>query len=119
MQPKPTDEPETAGQPQATAGQKAEKPGRPAIKKLKNKSANKVKVVLSKEVDGADGYQVAYAVKSSMKGKKIKSFKGTSVTIKRLKRKKTYYFRVRAFVKKDGKTVYGSWGKKRRIKVRK
>lgn len=95
------------------------KPGKPNIKKLKNKSGKKVTVTLSKKVAGADGYQVAYAAKASMKGQKIKSFKGMSVTIKGLKRKKTYYFRMRAFVKKNGKTIYGSWGKKKSIKIKK
>ena len=87
--------------------------------KLKNKKGKKVTVTLSKKVSGATGYQVAYAVKSSMKGQKKKSFKGTSVTVKGLKKKKTYYFRVRAYTKKNGKTVYGNWGGKKKIKVKK
>lgn len=76
-------------------------------------------VILSKKVSGATGYQVAYAAKSSMKGQKLKSFQGTSVTVKGLKKKKTYYFRVRAYAKKNGKTVYGRWGKKKKIKIKK
>lgn len=95
------------------------KPGKPAIKKLKNAKGKKVTVTLSKKVSGASGYQVAYAAKSSMKGQKKKSFKGTSVTIKGLKKKKTYYFRVRAYTKKNGKTVYGSWSGKKSIKIKK
>ena len=102
-----------------TAKPDIKKPAKPKIKKLKNKPGKKVTVTLSKKVAGATGYQVAYAVKSSMKGQKKKSFRGTSVTIKKLKRKKTYYFRVRAFVKKNGKTVYGSWGGKKSIKIKK
>ena len=93
------------------------KPGKPTIKSLKNKKGKKVTVSLKKKVSGATGYQLAYAVKSSMKGKKIKSFKGTSVTVKGLKKKKTYYFCLRAYTKKNGKTVYGDWGKKKRIKI--
>ncbi len=90
----------------------------PIIKKLENKKGKKVTVTLSKEVPGAGGYQVAYAVKSSMEGQKTKSFKGMSVTVKGLKKKKTYYFRVRAYRKENGKTVYGKWGKKKSIKVK-
>lgn len=60
---------------------------------------------------------MAYAVKSSMKGQKVKSFKGNSVTVKGLKKKKTYYFRVRAYTKKNGKTVYGDWSSKKSIKI--
>ena len=54
-----------------------------------------------------------------MKGQKKKTFRGTSVTIKSLKKGKTYYFRVRAYTKKNGKTVYGNWGNKKRIKIKK
>lgn len=95
------------------------KPGKPKIKKLTNKKGKKVTVTLSGKVSGATGYQVAYATKSSMKGQKKKTFKGTSVTVKGLKKKKTYYFRVRAYTKKNGKTVYGDWGNKKRIKIKK
>ncbi len=95
------------------------KPGKPKIKKLVNKKGKKVTVTLSGKVSGATGYQVVYAAKSSMKGQKKKTFKGTSVTVKGLKKKKTYYFRVRAYTKKNGKTVYGSWGNKKSIKIKK
>lgn len=120
---KPTPTPDNSvsptKKPDVTTSTKAKKPGKPTIKKLKSKKGKKVTVTLSKKVSGAAGYQVAYATKSSMKGKKYKSFKGTSVTVKGLKKKKTYYFRVRAYVKKNGKKVYGSWGNKKRIKVNK
>lgn len=110
---------EPAQTPDSTVRPAVKKPGKPTIKNLKNKKGKKVTVTLSKKVSGATGYQVAYAVKSSMKGQKIKSFKGTSVTVKKLKKKKTYYFRVRAYTKKNGKTVYGKWGNKKKIKVTK
>lgn len=97
---------------------KVKKPGRPAIKKVKNLKGKKVTVTLSKKVSGASGYQIAYAVKSSMKGQKKKTFKGISVTVKGLKKKKTYYFCVRAYAKKNGKTVYGNWGNKKHIKIK-
>lgn len=95
------------------------KPGKPTIKKLENKKGKKLTVKLSKKVSGATGYQIAYATKSSMKGQKTKTFKGTSITIKSLKKKKTYYIRVRAYTKKNGQTVYGSWSKKKSIKIKK
>lgn len=95
------------------------KPGKPAIKNLKNKKGKKVTITLSKKVSGATGYQLAYATKSSMKGQKTKFFKGTAITVNGLKKKKAYYFRVRAYTKINGENVYGSWGKKKSIKVRK
>lgn len=117
----PTQNPQTTEPAQnlQTTEPEVKRPGKPKIKKLKNKKGKKVVVTLSKKVSGATGYQVAYAKKSSMKGQKIKSFKGTSVTVKKLKKKKTYYFRVRAYTKKNGKIVYGKWGNKKKIKVKK
>lgn len=121
----PTQSPGTTVQPAVpteqpqTAEPEVKKPGKPAIKKLKNVKGKKVTVTLSAKAAGADGYQVAYAVKSSMKGQKVKSFKGTSVTVKGLKKKKTYYFRVRAYTKENGKTVYGNWSSKKSIRIKK
>ena len=114
--PEPTVKPAPTEKPQPTA--EAKKPGKPVIKKLKNVKGKKVTVTLSKKVSGATGYQVAYAEKSSMKGEKKESFKGIRVTVKGLKKKKTYYIRVRAYTKKNGETVYGNWSSKKSIKIR-
>ena len=114
--PEPTVKPDPTEKPQPTA--EAKKPGKPVIKKLKNVKGKKVTVTLSKKVSGATGYQVAYAEKSSMKGEKKESFKGISVTVKGLKKKKTYYIRVRAYTKKNGETIYGNWSSKKSIKIR-
>lgn len=100
-------------------GTEVKKPDKPVIKKLKNQKGKKVIVTLSKNAAGVTGYQVAYAAKASMKGQKQKLFKGTSVTIKGLKKKKTYYFRVRAYIKENGKAVYGNWSSKKSIKIKK
>lgn len=114
--PEPTVKPDPTEKPQPTA--EAKKPGKPVIKKLKNVKGKKVTVTLSKKVSGATGYQVAYAEKSSMKGEKKESFKGIRVTVKGLKKKKTYYIRVRAYTKKNGETIYGNWSSKKSIKIR-
>lgn len=117
----PTQNPQVAEPTQnpQTEEPEVKQPGKPKIKSLKNKIGKKVTLTLSKAVSGASGYQVAYAAKASMKGQKTKSFKGTSVTVKGLKKKKTYYFRVRAYTKKNGKTVYGNWSSKKSIKIKK
>ena len=118
--PVPTKPQTSVVQPQkTTTTTQIKKPAKPSIKKLKNVKGKKVKLTLTKNISGATGYQVAYATKSSMKKQKVKSFKGSSVTIKGLKKKKTYYFRVRAYKKQNGKTVYSSGGKKKRIKINK
>ena len=42
-----------------------------------------------------------------------------SVTLKKLKNKKTYYVRVRSYnVTGDGKIVYSGWSTKRKIKIK-
>ena len=119
VKPEPTVKPQPTKELQLTAEAKVRKPGKPAIKKLKNIKGKKVTITLSKKVSGVTGYQAAYAEKSSMKGQKIKSFKGIRVTVKGLKKKKIYYFRVRAYTKRNGKTVYGNWGKVKKIKIKK
>lgn len=116
--PNVTVEPGSTEKPQSTVEIKGKKPAKPAIKKLKNRKGKKVTLTLSKKVSGATGYQVAYAAKSSMKGQKKKKFKSLRVTVQGLKQGKTYYFRVRAYTKRNGKMIYGSWGKKKRIKIK-
>ncbi len=88
------------------------------IKKAKNVKGKKISVSWGK-VAGAEGYQVAYGVKSSIKKAKIKSVKKTALTLSKLKKKKTYYIRVRAYKKVDGKKVPGAWSAAKKVKVKK
>ena len=118
VSPTPTPTPEPSKE-ESSKEPQIKKPGKPSIKQLKNVKGKKVNVTLAKKISGAAGYQVACATNSSMKKQKVKSFKGTSVTIKGLKKKKTYYFRVRAYKKQSEKTVYSSWGSIKRIKIKK
>lgn len=92
-------------------------PSKPTIKSAKN---NKKKTVtLSwKKVKNAKGYDVQYATNEAF-SKKSKLTKSTKVVIKKLKKKKTYSFRVRAYAL-DGKTkVYSKWSKVKRVKIKK
>ncbi len=77
------------------------------MKKQKGKKAK----VSWKAVKNADGYQVVYATDKKMKkGVKKSSTKKTSYTIKKLKRGKKYFVKVRAYQKDQaGKKVYGSY----------
>ena len=111
--------PETTQSPQTTAKTQKKKLGKPVIKKLKSKSGKKVTLTLAGKISGAAGYQVAYGTKSSLKGQKKKTFKGTDTVISGLKKKKTYYVRVRAYAKIDGKTIYSTWSRTKSIKVKK
>ncbi len=70
----------------------------------------------------ATGYQIRYSRKRNMKkGVKSVKVKGqykTKKTIKKLKRKKKYYFQIRAFRKEGRTTVYGSWSSVKAGKTR-
>lgn len=39
-------------------------------------------------------------------------------TIKKLSKKKTYYVRIRTYLKKDGKVICSSWSKVKKIKIK-
>ena len=61
---------------------------------------------------GASGYQVQYSTNKNFSGAKtvkISSKNTTSATIKKLSGNKTYYVRVRAFVKSGKTTTYSAW----------
>ena len=67
------------------------------------------------------GYQVQYSTNSDFSGAKTKTVKGyskTSVTIKKLGSKKTYYVRVRTYVKQGGKTYYSPWSGVKKVKTK-
>ena len=89
------------------------------ISKLKNKPGKKAAVKI-KKISGAKGYQVVYSTKRSFKNAKKKNTTKRTVTLKRLKKKKTYYIKVRAY-KKDsaGKKVYGSYSAAKKVKIKK
>ena len=75
-----------------------------------------------KKVSGASGYQIQYATKSSFSGKKtltVKSGKKTSAVIKKLKKGKKYYVRIRAYKKIAGKNVYTAYSAKKNVRVKK
>ena len=69
------------------------------------------------------GYKIQYSTsskfkKSATKTKTIKGATKTSVKIKNLKSKKKYYFRIRTYMKVDGKTYYTTWSKTKNVKVK-
>lgn len=88
------------------------------ISSAKNVSKSKAKIVWKKLAD-VSGYQIQYAVNKKFKKAKSKTVKSTSVTLKKLKKKKTYYIRIRAYTLADGKKVYGKWSKTKKVKVKK
>ncbi len=91
--------------------------GKVSAVKLKQKKQN---VTVSwKKVSGAAGYQVCYGTSKKWKNKKQKLSRKNKLIVKKLKKKKTYYFRVRAYRMNGAKKVYGAWSKARKIKIKK
>ena len=72
-----------------------------------------------KKASNADGYQIQYAPNKKFKKAKSKTVKSTAVTLKKLKKKTTYFVRVRAYKAVDGKKVYGKWSGVKKVKIKK
>ena len=70
-------------------------------------------------VYGASGYQIKYSTNKKLKkgsATKTITIKGrykTRKVIKKLKKKKRYYFKMRTYKKSGGKTVYSKWSAKK------
>ena len=118
----PTDDKEKPSEPQPEPPtEKA--PGKAAIASVKASGGKKLTVKWKKIAD-ASGYEVQCCLKKNFKSgvKKAAAKKGnkTSLVIKKLKKGKTYYVRIRAFktVKVNGKTkkLYGAWSKVKKSK---
>ena len=88
------------------------------LKSVKNIKGRKL-TVKWKKVSNADGYQIQYAPNKKFKKAKSKTVKSTSVTLKKLKKKTTYFVRVRAYKVVDGKKVYGKWISIKKVKIKK
>ena len=71
---------------------------------------------------GASGYQIQAALdRKFTKGKKsflITKGKTTKKTIRKLKRGRKYYVRIRAYKTVKGKKHYGSWSKVKTVNVK-
>lgn len=70
-----------------------------------------------KKVKGATGYVVKYSTSKKFKAKNTKKVKviRTTVKLNKLKAKKVYYVKARAYKKVEGKTYYSSWTKAKKI----
>lgn len=85
------------------------------------KAAKKSLIVTWRWFVSQDGFEVQYALnKSFTKKKKTKRYDlyAERVKLRGLKRKKTYYVRVRAFKKVGTKKVYGKWSITKKCKVK-
>lgn len=88
------------------------------------KAAAKKKAVAlkwKKQGEQTSGYEIQYSTKSNFNGAKtvtVKKKNTTSKTIKNLKPKKKYYFRIRTYKTVSGKKYYSSWSGKKSVKVK-
>ncbi len=101
----PGEEPATGSKPAQVTG-------------LKGKGKKKAVQASWKKAAGAKGYQIQYGTSKKWKKKKAKTTKKTKLTLGKLKSKKTYYIRVRAYTVQNGKKVYGRWSKTVKKKVK-
>lgn len=95
------------------------KPKAPAISKAVSTKKQQATVSWKKSV-GASGYEVYRATKKTGKYTKVATVKSTktSYTNKKLKSKKGYYYKVRAYKTINGKKVYSGWSGIRGVKVK-
>lgn len=90
------------------------------ITKAKSLSSKRVQIVW-KKVSGASGYEVYRAKTKNGRYKKVgtlSSGKKVSFTDKKVSRKKTYYYKVRAYKKVGGKRYYGEYSGKKKVRVK-
>lgn len=86
------------------------------VKISKAKNVKKKSVNLSwKKVKNAKKYQIQYSLKKNFKKAKTKTTNKLTITIKKLTKKKMYYFRVRAV---NG-SKKGAWSKAKSVKINK
>lgn len=116
--PKPTVPPEQ--QPETPPSVKFKTPAK--IKKLTAKNKKKRSVTLSwKKTKNAFGYEIQYARNKKFKSCRKRTIRKTTTTFKNFTKKKTYYFRVRAFSVNQNKTQkkYSKWSPVKKIKIKK
>lgn len=91
------------------------------LKRVKNVKGKKVKLSWNK-LKGISKYEIQYATnKKFTKSLKKTTARSTasSKTIKKLKKKKVYYFRVRAYKVVGETKIYYKWSKVKRVKIKK
>lgn len=93
---------------------------KPVIKKVK--AAKKKATVTWKKVGGAEGYEIYRATKKSGKYVKVKTInKASTVKFvnKKLKKGKSYFYKIKAFNTVDGQKVYTGFSSVKKVKIKK
>ncbi|MBE5936971.1 MAG: carbohydrate-binding protein [Lachnospiraceae bacterium] len=88
------------------------------VKGLKIKKSGKKATVSWQKASGAKKYEVYYGTNKNFKKATKKIVAKNKVVIKKLKKGKTYYFKVRGFANDaSGKKVYGSFSTKKKVRI--
>lgn len=95
------------------------KPPKAALKKVSAAGAKKAKVVVVKSKAAVSGYQITYADNSKFKSAKKVTTKKAGCTLKKLKKGKKYYVKVRAYKTVNKKKLYGAYSKVKKVKIQK
>jgi len=96
-------------------------PGKPALSSVKNNKA-KTSVITWKKVSGASGYEVYRSTAKTKGYKKIATIKrGSTVTYtnKKLKKGKTYYYKVRSYKIVSRNKGYSAFSAVKSVKIKK
>ena len=91
-----------------------------AAKLSKVKKGKKSFTATWKSVANVDGYEIQYSLKKNMKKAKTKSVASSKkkLKVKKLKAKKKYYVRIRAYKVINGKKQYSAWSAKKKVKTK-
>ena len=95
---------------------------KPATPKLKLATASSGKATLNwADVSSESGYQIYYSTSKSGNYEKMKSVSTDTLkyTTSKLTAGKTYYFKVRAYIKVDGKVIYGDFSDVKSVIIKK
>lgn len=93
-------------------------PAMPKNLKVKNVKKKTAKLSWNKAAN-AEGYEVYRSVKKKKGFKRVASVSGNSFKNKKLKKGKTYYYKVRSFNTVNGKKVYSKFSAVKKVKIRK
>lgn len=98
------------------------KPKSTSISKLSAAKGKKMKIKWRTR-SNVTGYQIQYSTSSRFSSGnhlvRISGSKANSKTIAKLKKKKTYYVRVRTYKTNSKRTLYSSWSKSKKVKIKK
>ncbi len=87
------------------------------IKRVMNAGSKKIKIAWIPK-GNVDGYQIRYVNGKTVKKVLVKGRTSNNITIKKLKKKKTYKVSVRTYTLDKKKKVYSSWSAAKKIKVK-